>query len=108
MLHEEVPVPLDPLTPEQEARIARVSEADLNSIDDQLLANVTTGWRKVAMVVAMTVHATDLPSDIPVTFYALRVKQLVTQGRLESQGNLDFMRFSEVRLPEGSSGAHAT
>jgi hypothetical protein len=60
------------------------------------------------MVVAMTMQAADLPSGIPYTFYALRTKTLVAQGRLESQGNLEFIRFSEVRLPEVSSGSHAT
>jgi Protein of unknown function len=108
MLHEEVPVPLDPLTAEEEARIAQLSEADKNSIDGLLLSNTTIQWRKVAMVVAMTMHANDLVSDIPVTFYALRIKDLVARGRLESQGNVEFIRFSEVRLPASFSGTDAT
>ena len=32
-------------------------------------------------------------------FYAERVGALAGSGRLESQGNLAYMRFSEVRLP---------
>lgn len=107
MLHEEVPVPLDPLTAEEEARIAQLSEADLNSIDGLLLSNATVQWCKVAMVVAKTMHAHDLVSDIPVTFYGLRIKELVALGRLESQGNLEFLRFSEVRLPASSSASRA-
>jgi len=32
-------------------------------------------------------------------FYAERIRALADFGRLESQGNLSYMRFSEVRLP---------
>ena len=38
--------------------------------------------------------------SIPDVFYSQRVKALVENGLLESQGNLDFMRYSEVRLPK--------
>lgn len=37
--------------------------------------------------------------DVPVAFYAQRVKAIVASGKLESRGNLDHIRFSEVRLP---------
>jgi len=37
--------------------------------------------------------------DFSCAFYAQRVQILADQGRLESQGDLDYMRFSEVRLP---------
>jgi len=33
-------------------------------------------------------------------FFAERIRLLAKQGRLESQGNLRYMRFSEVRLPD--------
>ena len=109
MSHEEVPVPLDPLTAEQEARIAQLTETDLNEIDDCILSNATTQWRKVAMVVALAMNdLSDLVSDRPDSFYARRIRNLVAQGRLDSQGNLEFMRFTEVRLPEMSSSSDAT
>jgi hypothetical protein len=34
-------------------------------------------------------------------FYAQRLTQLADEGRLDSQGDISFMRFSEVRLPPG-------
>jgi hypothetical protein len=108
MSHEELPVPLDPLTAEQEAKIAQLTESDLNEIDDCILSNATTQWRKAAMVVALAMNAlSDLFSDLPDSFYARRIQKLVAQGRLDSQGNLEFMRFSEVRLPEMSSNPDA-
>lgn len=33
-------------------------------------------------------------------FYAQRLIHLVEEDRLESQGNLEHMRFSEVRIPQ--------
>ena len=36
---------------------------------------------------------------IPDVFYAQRVRKLVEDGHLEAQGNLAYMRYSEVRLP---------
>lgn len=36
--------------------------------------------------------------DIPDVFYSHRVRDLVSNGHLEAQGNLHRMRFSEVRL----------
>jgi hypothetical protein len=36
---------------------------------------------------------------IPDVFYAQRIRELVRTGRLEADGNLAYMNFSEVRLP---------
>jgi hypothetical protein len=41
----------------------------------------------------------DKLPEIPDGYYAQRVALLVNAGNLHSQGNLDYMRFSEVRLP---------
>ena len=37
--------------------------------------------------------------DVPDIYYAQRVRHLVEIGKLESQGDLHYMRYSEVRLP---------
>ena len=37
--------------------------------------------------------------NIPDVYYAQRVRRLVAVGELESQGNLEYMGYSEVRLP---------
>jgi hypothetical protein len=38
-------------------------------------------------------------------FYAERIRALAEQGRLDSQGNISYMRFSEVRLPAKTDSA---
>jgi len=93
-----------PLSLEQLARVEVLSEADLQVIDETLLGNASTFWRKVARVVGSTIA--DLKENyegIPDVFYAQRVQALVKNGLLESQGNLKRMRFSEVKLPGGEN-----
>ena len=102
--------PDPPLTAEQHALVAKLTSADLRTIDEVLLANATPRWRKVAMIVGMTMiqleDRGDRVNGIPDVFYSLRV--LVEAGRLEAAGDLAYMRFSEVRLvsltPEGGVG----
>jgi hypothetical protein len=36
---------------------------------------------------------------LPDLYYAERIRALVTRGLLLAEGNLKFMRYSEVRLP---------
>jgi hypothetical protein len=97
----EIPQPEPPLTTEELALVASLSAAEVVDIDRALLANTHDRWRKVAMVVGKTMgELANRRHGIPDTFYAQRVRKLVEDGALESQGNLAFMRFSEVRLPQ--------
>ena len=94
--------PDGPLTPEQEAIVEKLSPDDLAKIDEGLLSNCCDKWRKVARVVGTTMFS-DCPSryeNVPEVFYSQRLKTLVERGLLESQGNLDHMRYSHVRLPK--------
>ena len=101
---EEIPEPTPPLTPEEQALVAKLSEVDLQTVDATIMASSREQWRKVAMVVATTMHTLeDRYPLLPDLFYAQRLRRLVEQGRLESQGNLLYMRFSEVRLPKTES-----
>ena len=89
------------MTAEQQALVASLSAADIDAIDRALLGNTLDRWRKVAMVVGKTMmELEDRRRGIPDTFYAQRVRNLVEMGSLESQGNLAYMRFSEVRRPQ--------
>ena len=91
--------PDGPLTPEQLAVVEKLTPDELTKIDEGLLSNCCDQWRKVARVVGTTM-LNDGPyryEYVPDTFYSQRVKILVERGSLESQGNLDFMRYSEVR-----------
>ena len=59
-----------------------------------------SSWRKVARIVGMTIgDLSERLPNVPDVYYAQRVRRLVAVGELESQGNLAYMRYSEVRLP---------
>ena len=97
---DDVDEPDPPLSPTEQEAVARLTPDQLNAIDEALIANACDRWRKVARVVgtAMSAIPGRVPG-IPDLFYAQRVRALVAAGRLEAQGNLAFMRYSEVRVP---------
>jgi len=95
--------PDPPLDVEQSLRVSKLTQIELQEMDRQLLAQVSTSWRKVARIVGMTIgKLSDRIPNVPDIYYAQRVQNLVALGQLESQGNLAYMRFSEVRLPQRS------
>lgn len=92
--------PDHPLTAEQEAQASLLTAADIERIDKHLLSETSHSWGKVARVVGQTMQALhDEFPGIPDVFYSRRIKHLVKSGVLEAAGNLDRMRFSEVRIP---------
>ena len=65
------------------------------------MADVSTQFRKVARIVGIAMDANrDSIPNVPDIFYAARLRKVVEEGLLISQGNLDYMRFSEVKLPD--------
>jgi uncharacterized protein DUF3658 len=91
----------DPPLSSEEARVAASLSKDLiERIDAELLEHARRQSRKVAMLVglAMSNPSVRVPG-LPDLYYAQRVRLLVAKGALLSEGNLDFMRYSEVRLP---------
>ncbi len=89
------------LDAEEQAAVALLQDTDLEAIDTALLAECTTSWRKVARVVGTAMIALqERYPNVPDGYYALRMAGLVRAGTLESQGNLEYMRFSEVRRAE--------
>jgi len=91
---------IDPsLTVEQSELVNKLSELELSDIDDALLSNISTQWKKVARIVGAAMsEQEDRIKGIPDVFYAQRVMCLVQKGLIESQGDLKAMRFSEVRI----------
>ena len=69
-------------------------------VDQTILANCKPQFRKVALIVGNVAIALKVPMDQDKGFIADRIKALVKAERLESQGDLDRWRFSEIRLPE--------
>ncbi len=100
IMNEEIPVANRPLTVEEEAAVAMLTAADLQAIDAAILANASNRWLKVARVIMRTEDALrEHYPKLSYVFHAQRLIKLVEEGRLESQGNLAYMRFSEVRIP---------
>lgn len=88
-----------PLTPDQEELVSKLTDSDLEKIDNALLGYASKYWRKVASVVGATMNNLEnRVSGIPDVFYAQRIILLKENGKLESQGNLKRMRFSEIKL----------
>ena len=80
--------------------MASLSPEFVANIDAALLSHAGKKNRKVAMLVALTMMNDALAVDgLPDLYYAQRVKELVRRGLLVAEGNLDYMRYSEVRLP---------
>jgi hypothetical protein len=88
------------LTPEEEAQARLLSAADLKRIDECLLSNTSQQWRKVARVIGQTMLALNREfPHMPDGLYSARIKHLAESGAIETAGNLDRMRYSEIRLP---------
>ena len=87
-----------PLSAEQQAQANTLSDAELIEIDEAILGNTDINWRKVARVVGSAMKSLEgKHKGLPDVFFAQRVKSLVEGGLLESQGNLNRMRYSEVK-----------
>ena len=87
------------LSSEQQEAVDLLTSVQISQIDRALLALCTSDWRKVAFIVGAVLAQLDREfPGIPDAFYAQRIALLVSDGHIESQGNLDFMRYSEVRL----------
>lgn len=88
------------LEPDEQVVVDRLTPSDTTLIDKALLTDCISTWRKVARIVGRALdQVPETLADVPVAYFAQRVKALVATGKLESQGNLDHIRFSEVRLP---------
>jgi hypothetical protein len=87
------------LSEEDQKLASGLTPADLELIDATLLSECASSWRKVARVIGTAMRSLQHQfPDIPDGYYAQRVVLLVNSGSLESQGNVDHMRFSEIRL----------
>ena len=99
MTDEDYP-PDPPLTAEQRAKVAALSRAQIQAIDDALLSNVSSQWRKVARVVGTTMMTLkDRIVGIPDIYYAERLRGFVNKGLIEAEGDFTRMGRCEVRLP---------
>lgn len=99
-INDEIPEPDGPLTTEQNELVSRLTAEQLETIDNLLLAEAHTQWRKAARIVGFAMmNDSNRVNGIPDVFYAQRLRRLAEIGLLEAEGNLDCMRFCEYRLP---------
>jgi len=95
----------DPEITEQEREFLNLlSSEKLKEIDNAILSSASQNYLKVARLVGDLLRNNDIHiQGIPDVFYSERIRQLVKNGLLESQGNLHYMRYSEVRLTKKST-----
>lgn len=97
---DEVPIEDGPLTDEQQDRVALLTTDEIAAIDAAILRNCSGQFRKIAMVVGSSLlELNEAIPNVPDLFYAVRIRQLIEDGQLESQGDVAAMRFGEVKLP---------
>jgi len=102
-MSEEIPEANPPMSEHERAVAARLTAVELRDIDAAIIASCRPRWNKLVMVASRTSDAIGgrFP-DFSDLFYCERIAQLVGRGSLEAQGDLRYMRFSEVRLPSGT------
>lgn len=70
-----------------------------NLIDEQILKFATKRWRKIAMIVGGVLFDPKIEEmSLSDSEIALRIGELVAAGHLEARGDVQNMRYSEVRL----------
>jgi uncharacterized protein DUF3658 len=86
------------------AMVPAFAEPDIHSlslhrIDECLLSHGSREWQKVARVIGsvMAVLGPQFP-NAPHVFYAQRIKHLAEIGAIEAAGDLNRIRYSEVRI----------
>lgn len=88
-------------TPEELAQMRRATAADAEAVDALILQSCTDRWRKVAMVVGISLKEFDAQfPHLPYVYLPARIIAMEQSGALEVQGNAMAMRFSEVRLAQ--------
>jgi len=99
-MSDEIPEANPPMREYERAVAARLTAPELHDIDAAIIASCRPRWNKLAIVVSRTTDAIGRRfPDLSDRFYCERIAELVDQGNLEAQGDLRYMRFSEVRLP---------
>ena len=98
-MNDETPIANPPLSAAERAAVAKLTREDLSIIDAAILGSCSHHWLKVARVVWNAQDSlADRYPDLSYVYYTERLADLVAQKRLESRGNIFYMRFSEVRL----------
>jgi hypothetical protein len=100
------PIPDTYLSIDEQEIAAGFTPADIQALDDALIAGAVASWRNVARIVgdALVTLQSQVPAP-PLGICMKRFDALVQAGRLEARGNTQFMRLSEARLASNSTSA---
>jgi len=86
------------LSQEQVNVVKNLNEIQIEEIDSLLFSSTSGHFKKVAMVVGSAMlEAKNKYQGVPDLYFAQRIREMVANGTLESQGFLANMRYSEVR-----------
>jgi hypothetical protein len=86
-------------TPEEIMSMRKATPAEAAAVDVLVLGQCTSVWRKVAMVVGVSLDEFDARfSNLPYVYMQIRMLELEESGILEIQGDVMSMRHAEVRL----------
>ena len=78
--------------------ISTLSEKEIKNIDQVIYSHTSSSWKKMARVAGSAVlELKDNYKGVPDLYFAQRIRRMVNEGALEYQGNLESMRYSEVR-----------
>lgn len=97
-LEPQIPHHDGPLTEEQHVLVNSLTAEELRAIDDAILSNCSTQFRKIARVVGLVMNLEPTGKPLPDLLYAQRIYHLVESGKLISEGKIGSMRFCEVKL----------
>jgi Protein of unknown function len=87
-----------PLTAEERAKVDSLGTEQVQAIDDALMSHVSESWRKMARVVASAMlDVSGIIPSVPDGYFAERLRKLVRTGAVESRGDLETVRYCEVR-----------
>jgi len=82
-----------------------LQSAEITAFDSALLDEIAADWLKVARVVGSVLLAREEHEDVGPFFLSARLREMVKAGRIESQGDIFRIRYSEVRLPARQESA---
>ncbi len=93
----------DEITVEERILIKKLRPEDISLIDKTIHSNITELFRKTARVVAdVSDELKERYPEITYLFYSERIRLMVKRGIVESQGDLNMMRYSEIKKAQKS------
>ena len=87
-----------PMTDLEAEAVDKLSELDLEIIDDLLFKNIGKDWMKSSFVIGgVMLKVPDEYEELPDVFYSTRLTQLEKDGEISVRGDLRKMKECEIR-----------